>query len=352
MKILVAVAVAFLFQSLDTGQRAFREKDWVAAERIFGEWVAKHPRDPVGYRWLGMTYGAQEKYALALPNFEKSCTLKRSDGLACYYWARSLFLTNRFEEALRVYRSLDALNGRALLGMAMTLEALGRLEEADGVYKRAAETVPEATLEYQKFKRRKSAPQLNATEIRFHAADLPVTIRDGAKGEKRLPETMIAGAAVFDYNNDGRLDVYLARGGLLRNEGGGRFVDVTEAAGLSGSYADMGVVAGDYDGDGFLDLFVTGLRCQRLYRNTGRGTFEEVTARAGVEDRRHWTVAAAWLDADSDGRLDLFVVRYVDYDEASEAYCGTDKIRQYCDPRLYKPSANALYRNLGDGRFA
>lgn len=129
-------------------------------------------------------------------------------------------------------------------------------------------------------------------------------------------------------------------------------MDVTAEAGLTGSLPDMGVVAGDFDNDGFADLFVTGLRCQRLYRNTGRGKFEDVTAAAGLEDRRSWTVAAAWFDADTDGRLDLFVVRYVDYNEAAEPYCGTPKIRQYCDPRLYMPSANALYRNLGNGKFA
>ncbi|HEY8193254.1 MAG TPA: VCBS repeat-containing protein, partial [Gaiellaceae bacterium] len=156
----------------------------------------------------------------------------------------------------------------------------------------------------------------------------------GRTAHRHQPETMVAGAAIFDFDNDGRLDVFLTNGAALpaldksdpvywnrlyRNLGSFRFEDVTEKAGVKGHGYDNGVATGDFDNDGFADLFVAGLRENVLYRNRGDGTFEDVTAKAGLKhpDPDYgtlWAVAAAFLDFDKDGDLDLFVSNYVIWD--------------------------------------
>ena len=201
-----------------------------------------------------------------------------------------------------------------------------------------------------------------------------MVVKNGATGEHHLIETMIAGVAVFDFDNDGWPDIFVANGAsmpklekdnagysnrLFRNNHDGTFTDVTVKAGLAGSGFSMGVAAGDFDNDGNIDLFVTGVRANTLYRNRGDGTFQDVTKAAGLQSDGKWSVAAGWFDFDNDGLLDLFVVRYVDWDPAQEPFCGAaaDPLfhrpgyRQYCNPALYRPLANALYRNLGGGRF-
>lgn len=185
--------------------------------------------------------------------------------------------------------------------------------------------------------------------------------------EKHLIETMPGGLAAFDYNDDGRTDLYFTNGAsipdlvktgpefwnrLYRNDGGMKFTDVTADAGVAGTGYSMGAAAADYDNDGRVDLLVTGVDGNTLYRNTGGGKFEDVTARAGVRGAG-WSVAAGWLDFDRDGLLDLFVVKYLQWSPRESRFCGdrARALRVFCDPRYYEGLPNALYRNRGDGRF-
>ncbi len=187
----------------------------------------------------------------------------------------------------------------------------------------------------------------------------------GSRGRHDLPEIMGGGVALFDADGDGRLDLYLCDGGpigdgkdqsdppcrLFRNRGGMRFEDVTDAAGCPGPSYAMGAVAGDYDGDGRVDLFVTGWRGQRLYRNRGGGQFEDVTRQAGLESSR-WSTSAAFADLDGDGDLDLYVATYLEYDPALAPYCAApDGRRDYCGPEDFPAQPDMLYRNNGDGTF-
>ena len=185
--------------------------------------------------------------------------------------------------------------------------------------------------------------------------------------EKRLIETMPGGLAAFDYDGDGKLDLFFANGNatptgakagaafhnrLYRNLGGFRFEDVTARAGLEGQGFAMGAAVADYDNDGHPDLFVPGVGGPTLYRNLGTGRFEDVTAKAGI-GRSPWSVAAAWLDVDRDGRLDLFVVNYLDWSPGADRFCG-DRLRDlrvYCHPKYYTGLPNQLFRNRGDGTF-
>ncbi len=188
---------------------------------------------------------------------------------------------------------------------------------------------------------------------------------------KHQPETMVGGVALFDYDNDGLLDIYLVNGAtmpglvkddpqyynrLFKNLGNGNFEDVTEKAGVQGRGYNLGVAVGDYDNDGFEDIFVAGLRGNILYHNNGDGTFTDVTAKAGLEhlDKKYgrlWAVTAAWVDYDRDGWLDLFVSNYCVWDPQKEPTCEQNHIPDYCDPRLYDGLPNSLFHNNHDGTF-
>jgi hypothetical protein len=185
--------------------------------------------------------------------------------------------------------------------------------------------------------------------------------------QKHYVESAPGGLAVFDYNNDGRPDIFFTNGAqtpslekasaayanrLYRNDGDMRFTDVTDTAGTRGVGYAMGAAAADYDNDGQVDLFVAGVRTNQLLRNRGDGKFEDVTARAGIASG-DWAVAAGWFDYDSDGRLDLFVVNYVQWSPETNRYCGDQSrgVRIYCHPRFFQGLPNRLYRNRGDGTF-
>ena len=188
----------------------------------------------------------------------------------------------------------------------------------------------------------------------------------GKSPQKYLPETTGAGCAFLDYDNDGWMDVYLVNSGkcdfynpnpplrnaLYRNNRDGTFTDVTEKAGVPGGGYGQGVAVGDYDGDGFPDLYVTQYGRSILYHNNGDGTFTDVTEKAGVA-APGWSSSAVWFDYDNDGRLDLFVCQFVEFSKEKSKDCraGEDAKRGYCIPHLYKPTASWLFHNNGDGTF-
>jgi hypothetical protein len=199
-----------------------------------------------------------------------------------------------------------------------------------------------------------------------HEAGLDFVLQNSPSARKHLIETMPGGVALFDYDGDGKLDVFFANGAavpglekdepkyanrLFRNEGGLKFRDVTETAGLRGAGYSMGVAAADYDNDGRTDLFVAGVHRQALYRNVG-GRFEDVTATAGVASAQ-WAVGGGWFDYDNDGRLDLLVVNYTVWTADMDRFCGDSArgIRVYCHPKWFAAVPLTLYRNRGDGTF-
>ena len=209
------------------------------------------------------------------------------------------------------------------------------------------------------------------------AVGIAFTHANSATASKYLVETMGGGVALLDYDNDGRLDVFFTNGAkildpmppggrpdksdpmywnrLYRQAADGTFTDVTEKAGVTGmpqNQYGMGVAVGDYDNDGHADLYVTSYGGNTLYRNTGRGTFDDVTARAGVA-AGGWSASAGFLDYDNDGHLDLFVSRYLEWSFQQNRHCGEKKpgYRAYCHPDNFEGVANVLFRNNADGTF-
>ncbi len=183
---------------------------------------------------------------------------------------------------------------------------------------------------------------------------------------------MVAGVALFDYDGDGYLDVYLVGGAeipslikespvywnrLFHNNHDGTFTDVTEKAGLKGSGYGSGVAIGDYDNDGWPDIFLANVGGNQLFHNNGDGTFTDVTAKAGLngatlDGKKMWSVGAGWFDYNNDGLLDLFVVNYCKWEVNKDPVCMLKEgVRGFCHPRLYAPLHNTLYRNNGDGTF-
>jgi enediyne biosynthesis protein E4 len=191
---------------------------------------------------------------------------------------------------------------------------------------------------------------------------------NAATSEKFLIETMGSGCGWIDYDQDGLLDLYLVnsaathaykpanplRSALYRNNGDGTFSDVTEKAGVGGEgLFGMGIAVGDYDNDGFPDLFVCGYGRCILYHNNHDGTFTDVTARVGVANPGRWASSAAWFDYDNDGRLDLVIANYVDWSAERNFYCGDHGpgMRSYCHPDDFNGQPPTLYHNNGDGTF-
>jgi hypothetical protein len=215
-------------------------------------------------------------------------------------------------------------------------------------------------------RRLKGASQALFEEVPAAASGITWVHENAMSPQRYLPETMGPGCAFFDFDNDGWMDIYLVNSGacdfykptkplrnaLYRNNRDGTFTDVTEAAGVAGGTFGMGVAVGDYDNDGWPDLFVTSYGNCILYRNNRDGTFTDVTKNAGLETPG-WTTSAVWFDYDNDGRLDLFVCSYIDYGKAEHFLCDDNRsgVRYYCVPRVFKGTSSFLYHNNGDGTF-
>jgi hypothetical protein len=220
------------------------------------------------------------------------------------------------------------------------------------------------------------APEVRFTDV-TQSAGIDFKHENSATSSKYLVETMGGGVALLDYDNDGRLDIFFTNGAkiddpmpngklpdksdrkfwnrLYHQNADGTFTDVTEKAGLTGmpqNYYGMGVAIGDYDNDGFEDIYVTGYGGNALYHNNGNGTFTDVTKTAGVA-AGGWSASAGFFDYDNDGKLDIFVTRYLDWSFKTNRYCGEQKpgYRAYCHPDNYDGATNILYHNNGDGTF-
>ena len=215
-----------------------------------------------------------------------------------------------------------------------------------------------------------TGPSYPFLEVGSTSSGIHFVHSSGHSDQKYLPESTGAGCAFLDYDHDGWMDIYLVNSGpcdfwtppspirnaLYRNNRDGTFTDVTEKAGVQGGGYGMGVAVGDYNNDGFPDLYVTQYGRSILYRNNGDGTFTDVTERAGVA-APGWSSSAVWFDYDNDGRLDLFVCRFVDFSKLKHHVCHAPGVpalagvNEYCYPRVFDPMPSRLYHNNGDGTF-
>ncbi len=217
-----------------------------------------------------------------------------------------------------------------------------------------------------------AAPPVAESPIRFAYRPIDFMLENCETPERHAPETMAGGVAIFDYNNDGKLDIFFTNGAdiktlkksspkysnrLFENDGTGHFKDVTAKAGLDGSGYDTGVAIGDYDNDGYEDIFVGGVYRNTLYHNNGDGTFTDVTAKAGLSSKPDpeygplWSVGGAWVDVNNDGLLDLLIVNYLQWNGDKEPVCLDNGHKEYCHPRFYGKTPNQLFLNNGDGTF-
>jgi len=275
------------------------------------------------------------------------------------YEANSIKAAALYEAALKT----EPYNLTALVNLGTLYAQAGRAPEAENLWNRALES--DLLNQAARMNLEKLYGQ-SPFEIWAPEKTGIVWRHDNAFSPRRYqPESVGPGVAIFDYDNDGRMDLFFPNSGpsdfyspakpprnaLYHNDGGGHFTDVTDHAGLAlAKTFGIGVAAADYDGDGFTDLLVTGYDHNILYRNRGDGTFEDVTGRAGLDAKGFFT-SAVWFDYNNDGRPDLFLAGFVRYSKALEKDCRTAGVNHYCYPASYDPSPSRLYRNNGDGTF-
>jgi tetratricopeptide (TPR) repeat protein len=375
--------------------------------------VKDQPNNAHNQKLLGHLYAQQSGSWKARGPLQKACDLNPQEPDACALLGRALYRLNYFDLALPAWRKATQLQqGRAaaLTGLAETLDALGRPREAEAQYRAAmsaaqataqdtttslswaqfllrdgrapealqvlnatGSTAPKDRRELERLKRMAlnapaATPRAGPSPIRFERSELDMVLRNGATGAHHLPESIAGGVAVLDFDGDGWPDIYCTNGAtfpglrkpdasysnrLFRNNHDGTFTDVTAKAGVAGEGFSIGVAVGDYDNDGHPDIFVAGLNRNHLFHNRGNGTFEDLATASGIGADTAFTVAAGWFDYDNDGLLDLFVVRYAQWDPSIEPTCSNagNGLFQYCSPRAFRKTTNLLFHNEGKGRF-
>jgi tetratricopeptide (TPR) repeat protein len=352
------------------------------------------PRDPEAWSLLGRLYQDDNRFTLALPALQEALRLNPEDVQAESSLAFTLLGMGNPDDALSTYRKAVDLNSRRthpLVGphasFAIFLLRLNRIEEARQQIRLAEAIDPRYELvktarqilnsrENQSLPVPTKTPILPPPQFRNVAeeAGIHFVLENSPTSAKHQIETMPGGVAVLDFDRDGWMDLYFTNGAsspslqrdggrywnrLYRNRGDGSFEDVTAKAGVQGEGFMMAAAAADYDNDGYPDLFVAGVNRNILYHNNRDGTFTATTAKSGLDQPhpqygRMWGIHALWTDYDRDGWLDLLVVNYCRWDPQNEPFCGDSRTQQrtYCHPRYYGALPNQLFHNNRDGTFS